>query len=83
VLVAVQDAGVGVAPQHLDRIFDAFYTTKEDGLGMGLSISRSIIQAHGGRLWLTANSGPGATVQFVLPCRPERTNQPLVSLRPT
>jgi len=73
VLVAVQDAGVGVGPQHLDRIFDAFYTTKQDGLGMGLSISRSIIDAHGGRLWVTANAGPGVTVQFALPGQRDET----------
>jgi PAS domain S-box-containing protein len=67
VLVSVQDAGVGVAPENLDRLFDAFYSTKSDGLGLGLSISRSIIQRHGGRLWATANEVPGTTFQFVLP----------------
>ena len=67
VLVSVQDAGVGVAPENLDRLFDAFYSTKSDGLGLGLSISRSIIQRHGGRLWATVNEGPGTTLQFVLP----------------
>jgi PAS domain S-box-containing protein len=67
VLVSVQDAGVGVAPENLDRLFDAFYSTKSDGLGLGLSISRSIIQRHGGRLWATANEVPGPTFQFVLP----------------
>ena len=67
VLVSVQDAGVGVAPENLDRLFDAFYSTKSDGLGLGLSISRSIIQRLGGRLWATANEGPGTTLQFVLP----------------
>jgi PAS domain S-box-containing protein len=67
VLVSVQDAGVGVAPENLDRLFDAFYSTKSDGLGLGLSISRSIIQRHCGRLWATANEGPGTTLQFVLP----------------
>jgi PAS domain S-box-containing protein len=65
--VAVQDAGVGIDPQDLDRIFTAFMTTKPEGLGMGLAISRSIIEAHGGRLWATLNAGPGATVQFTLP----------------
>ena len=64
---AVQDSGVGLDPQYLDRMFDAFYTTKRDGMGMGLSISRSIIEAHSGRLWATANDGPGATLHFVLP----------------
>jgi C4-dicarboxylate-specific signal transduction histidine kinase len=67
ILVAVRDAGVGIAPESLDRLFDAFYTTKAQGLGLGLSISRSIIQGHGGRLWATANAGPGATLQFALP----------------
>jgi PAS domain S-box-containing protein len=65
--VGVQDVGPGVAPQDLERIFTAFVTTKPEGLGMGLAISRSIIEAHGGRLWATANDGPGATVQFTLP----------------
>jgi C4-dicarboxylate-specific signal transduction histidine kinase len=65
--VAVQDAGPGIAPQDLERIFTAFFTTKPDGLGMGLAISRSIIEAHGGRLWATPNVGPGVTVQFTLP----------------
>ena len=67
VLVAVQDTGRGVTPETRDRLFDAFYTTKAHGLGMGLSISRNIIERHGGRLWATANPGPGATFQFVLP----------------
>jgi PAS domain S-box-containing protein len=65
--VGVQDVGPGIAPQDLERIFTAFVTTKPEGLGMGLAISRSIIEAHGGRLWATANDGPGATVQFTLP----------------
>lgn len=67
VLVAVQDAGVGLAPENRERVFDAFYTTKSHGLGMGLSISRSIIEGHGGRLWAAANPLHGATFQFVLP----------------
>jgi PAS domain S-box-containing protein len=67
VLVTVQDAGVGVAAENLARLFEAFYTTKPHGLGMGLSISRSIVQAHGGRLWATRNAGHGMTFQFVLP----------------
>ena len=69
--VAVQDAGVGVALQDLERIFTAFLTTKPEGLGMGLAISRSIIEAHGGRLWATPNVGPGLTVQFTLPTSDE------------
>jgi len=67
VLVAVQDSGIGLDEQSLERVFEAFYTTKPEGMGMGLSISRSIIEAHGGRLWAAHNVGPGATVQFTLP----------------
>jgi C4-dicarboxylate-specific signal transduction histidine kinase len=66
VLVAVQDSGVGVDPLNAERIFDAFHTTKPGGMGMGLSISRSIVESHGGRLWATANDGPGTTFQFTL-----------------
>jgi signal transduction histidine kinase len=67
VLVAVQDSGPGLPPVNFDRLFDAFYTTKPDGLGMGLSICRSIIEAHNGRLWATANTPQGAIFQFTLP----------------
>jgi predicted ATPase/signal transduction histidine kinase len=66
VRVAVQDSGVGIDPQNAERIFDAFHTTKPGGMGMGLSISRSIIESHGGRLWATANDGPGSTFEFTL-----------------
>jgi two-component system, LuxR family, sensor kinase FixL len=65
--VAVQDAGVGIDSQDLERIFNAFFTTKPHGMGMGLAISRTIIEAHRGRLWATPNAGPGVTVQFTLP----------------
>jgi C4-dicarboxylate-specific signal transduction histidine kinase len=65
--VAVRDSGVGLCPEHFHRIFEAFFTTKSEGIGMGLTISRSIIEAHGGRLSATANSGPGITVRFTLP----------------
>jgi PAS domain S-box-containing protein len=67
VLVAVRDSGPGIDPAHLDRIFDPFYTTKLSGTGMGLSICRSIINAHGGRLWAAANEPRGAVFQFTLP----------------
>jgi PAS domain S-box-containing protein len=66
IFVAVRDSGIGLDAQTLDRIFDAFFTTKPEGMGMGLSISRTIIEAHGGRLWATANDGHGATFQFTL-----------------
>jgi len=67
VLVMVRDSGPGIDPEHRERVFDAFYTTKSSGVGMGLSISRSIIDAHGGRLWADANVPRGAVFQFTLP----------------
>ncbi len=67
VVVTVQDAGVGIDPNKVDQLFAAFFTTKPGGMGMGLSISRSIIEAHGGRFWATANADHGATFHFVLP----------------
>jgi PAS domain S-box-containing protein len=70
VLVAVKDSGPGVAPASLERLFDPFYTTKPEGLGMGLSICRSIIEAHGGRLWVTANLPQGAIFHFTMPTHP-------------
>jgi signal transduction histidine kinase len=66
-LVAVRDSGPGIDPAYLDRVFDAFYTTKPSGTGMGLSICRSIIEAHGGKLWAEANVPRGAVFQFTLP----------------
>ena len=64
----MQDSGVGLAPEHLSRIFESFYTTKPEGIGMGLAISRSIVEAHGGRLSVAANGdGLGATFHFTLP----------------
>jgi C4-dicarboxylate-specific signal transduction histidine kinase len=67
IIVLVKDSGVGVERDHSNRIFEAFYTTKARGVGMGLTISRSIIEAHGGRLWAVANDGPGSTFCFTLP----------------
>jgi C4-dicarboxylate-specific signal transduction histidine kinase len=69
VLVTVRDSGPGIDPKHVERVFEAFYTTKTSGLGMGLSICRSIIGAHGGRLWVDANEPRGAVFQFTLPAR--------------
>jgi PAS domain S-box-containing protein len=66
ILVAVEDTGIGIESENLDRLFGAFYTTKPDGMGMGLSISRSIMEAHGGSIWATRNSGPGMIFQFTL-----------------
>ena len=67
VLVSVRDSGPGIDPDHLDRVFQAFYTTKSSGVGMGLSICRSIIDAHGGRLWADTNASRGAVFRFSLP----------------
>jgi C4-dicarboxylate-specific signal transduction histidine kinase len=72
IVVLVQDSGVGLDPKHSSRMFEPFYTTKVEGIGMGLTISRSIIEAHGGRLWALANDGPGSTFCFSLPTDPER-----------
>jgi signal transduction histidine kinase len=65
-LISVGDSGIGITPDRADRIFEAFFTTKPQGTGMGLSISRKIIESHGGRLWVSANVGRGATFQFTL-----------------
>jgi PAS domain S-box-containing protein len=82
VRISVQDLGIGLESGQLERLFEAFYTTKPHGMGMGLGISRSIIDAHGGRLWAEANQGPGATFSFSLPAaapsgasRPSRTDR--------
>jgi signal transduction histidine kinase len=71
VLVSVTDCGVGISAENTDRLFNAFFTTKSSGMGMGLAICRSIIEAHGGRLSVSGNAGPGATFQFVLPLHQE------------
>jgi signal transduction histidine kinase len=69
--VSVRDSGPGIDPAHLERVFDAFYTTKSSGTGMGLSICRSIIDAHGGNLWAEANEPRGAVFRFTLPTAQE------------
>jgi len=78
VRLSVRDEGTGIKPQNLTRLFDAFYTTKSEGMGIGLSISRSIIQGHDGRLWAEANDdGPGATFSFSIPCDVAGSTEPL------
>jgi signal transduction histidine kinase len=71
VRVSVRDSGVGVDPQNMNKLLGAFYTTKDDGMGIGLSVSRSIIERHHGRLWAEPNDGPGATFSFSIPSGPE------------
>jgi signal transduction histidine kinase len=71
VLVSLSDAGVGLPPQQADQIFNAFFTTKPSGTGMGLRISRSIVESHGGRLWAADNSPRGASFHFALPTKIE------------
>ena len=69
VRLTVRDAGIGIPPQSLDSLFDAFYTTKSGGMGIGLFVSRSIVERHDGRLWAEPNDGPGATFSFSIPCQ--------------
>ena len=71
VCVEVRDSGPGLAPAALERLFEAFYTTKSDGLGLGLSICRSIIEVHNGRLWVSSNPSRGAIFQFIVPAHPD------------
>jgi signal transduction histidine kinase len=68
VLVEIQDAGRGVEPQNLDRLFNAFFSTKPNGMGMGLSICRSIVQAHGGKIWVSSNPDGSTTFRLTLLC---------------
>jgi signal transduction histidine kinase len=70
VRVGVRDTGPGLSPETLERLFEPFYTTKPNGMGMGLSICRSIVEAHGGRLWATGHASQGAVFQFTIPARP-------------
>jgi signal transduction histidine kinase len=67
IVVSVRDSGSGIATDDMRRLFKTFFTTKPNGMGMGLSISRSIVEAHGGRIWASGNRGPGASFQFALP----------------
>jgi signal transduction histidine kinase len=76
VVVSVSDTGVGLPVEKANQIFNTFFTTKPQGTGMGLAISRSIVESHGGRLWATTNSGPGATFHFTLPTAIEGLKMP-------
>jgi signal transduction histidine kinase len=75
VRLSVRDTGVGVDPETINKLLDAFYTTKSEGMGIGLSVSRSIIERHHGRLWAEPNDGPGATFSFSIPIRAERLTE--------
>ena len=70
VRLSVEDSGVGFEPERAESLFDAFYTTKQGGMGIGLSVSRTIIEGHHGRLWATPKNGPGATFAFSIPLDP-------------
>lgn len=79
--MTVRDAGTGFDRQIMDKLFDAFYTTKSDGMGIGLSVSRSIVERHHGRLWAEPNDGPGATFSFSIPLTPETVTDPVPIMR--
>ena len=81
VLVAIADAGVGLAADKVERLFEAFFTTKPNGLGVGLAICRSIVEAHGGRLWVSPNAPCGAILQFTLPAENVGSNSVGIKLR--
>jgi signal transduction histidine kinase len=70
-VISISDTGIGLPAESIERIFDAFHSTKPQGTGMGLAITRSIVESHGGRVWATANEGAGATFRFALPCKAE------------
>jgi signal transduction histidine kinase len=76
VRLSVRDSGPGIDPENAAKLFEAFYTTKSSGMGVGLSISRSIIESHEGRIWATPNAGPGTTFSFTIPCAPECAAHP-------
>jgi PAS domain S-box-containing protein len=80
VRLSVSDVGIGLQSQSADKLFEAFYTTKNEGMGIGLSVSRSIIERHHGRLWAMPNSGPGVTFSFSIPCRPEGVSSRIPSV---
>jgi signal transduction histidine kinase len=81
VRLSVRDAGVGIDPRSMNKLFDAFHTTKSDGMGIGLSVSRSIIDRHHGRLWAEQNDGPGATFSFSIPNGPGRATDATAPMR--
>jgi signal transduction histidine kinase len=81
VCLSVQDTGVGFAPEDAERLFEAFYTSKTQGMGIGLSVSRLIVDRHGGRLWAALNEGPGATFTFTVPVSTQRRSAPGVTRR--
>jgi signal transduction histidine kinase len=83
VRVSVRDNGVGVDPESMNKLLHAFYSTKSDGMGIGLSVSSSIIERHHGRLWAEPNEGPGATFSFSIPRRPENAPHPAPSIAPS
>jgi PAS domain S-box-containing protein len=81
--VTVRDAGMGLPPQSMDSLFDAFYTTKSGGMGIGLFVSRSIVERHRGRIWAQPNDGPGATFSFSIPCNPDSVTDTAPPATPT